>query len=1224
LVEIEYYDKSKHKLTEEFKDEVYLFIPSLGMNLVIIYDGKIVGGIEAYKSGGEIFLSAIYVLSSYSGKGIGKDAISKLFDFFGSDIIIGEATEDSIGFWKSIGAKFTDSEKFEFELTRDDFMKNASIKKDVLGTGNILRYVCPSCMDLITLTQEDQDYCPSCQSKLLPVLHVNMSKSKNRRRSYLTDEVENKIMDLTNYFGYSLDDPEVLVDELSVLFPEYEWSELFDMVMDYERDYYDEDYEDLMEERLYKKNREAQNKGKKKSQEKGTPVYEIENYSVENPENSNNNDKGLPGGLADGVPDDEFDRKQLEKGINVELEHTDDPEIAKDIAKDHLMEMNDYYDRLEEMEEEAKKEKTKGAKKRIKSRIVKNSTNGNDILREKWEHEQQEIQNLIDEFINDWALEAGITDPFDDRIYDILDEFHEFKKKFGLFLNLEEFFESILDNWPYEESKKSKREIGKNKVIGWIWKKAERECGKNASEKDVRALYNKLKNKYSEKGEIAVSSSKRIKLYSDVSDPYNKNYPSQFIDGLEEDEGVYDDVEVGEEVLIDYFDPLIRRHRVDTGFVEKIREDGLILVRLNHNNMLINVPLFDVHKISKKSYNKNYSQSKYSKVKKIIMESKKNSMTDEAQKFISDKIRKLMDEGKPQNQAIAIAYEMARERGYDVPNKPKKSKVIDWVWKKAESNKKRRNKKRKSKLHLEEIYIVREDEPKKTLVGVFRDKEKAFNYASLWKDENGAKVYKITDPEKIKLYIEYRFNFDLSSDISYPYFRSSDKKKKSVNMDDLKNVPVSGVYKLGKKSLNEDYSYSKSKQSKMKRLYYQTKEDLERRITELSDRFMELGDMLKEANALHQEIKDIINTIASARTGLLYELRKVTDDYKRMKRRFFKIKKAQWFDTNEDREIEEMGKDIEQLSREWESLDREISETERELYDLERDREDVKREMEDVARELSEAGKEFDIDTMSYYTYPMGWMARALRDGSRGETEEFNKLIADYEDAELAKLSDEELTSIVNQQADQITELINRIKIKQQELDALKSQHKEKLKFFSRLHDELNTEIYKTEQYMIKIKKWSQKKSKPWKQIINYMLENVNEDLRKQFQEYIDSLEELDERIRVDVTPKNVESSIPVSGLNPEFYAYQFIEDSYKRGMKRSKIWSEIVKRFAHEVDKERLSYLLESYHNKRKAEGVWEKIKGYVKRLWDSGVSLLKSLRAWNKELEHAIYEED
>lgn len=32
------------------------------------------------------------------------------------------------------------------------------------------------------------------------------------------------------------------------------------------------------------------------------------------------------------------------------MKHTDDPKIAEEIAKDHLSEMDDYYDRLEKIE----------------------------------------------------------------------------------------------------------------------------------------------------------------------------------------------------------------------------------------------------------------------------------------------------------------------------------------------------------------------------------------------------------------------------------------------------------------------------------------------------------------------------------------------------------------------------------------------------------------------------------------------------------------------------------------------------------------------------------------------------------------------------------------------------------------------------------------------------------------------------------------------------------
>ena len=59
----------------------------------------------------------------------------------------------------------------------------------------------------------------------------------------------------------------------------------------------------------------------------------------------------IPGGLADDVPASELPEDQLEKGTEVEFEHTDNPAIAQEIAKDHLVEDDEYYDYLEDMED---------------------------------------------------------------------------------------------------------------------------------------------------------------------------------------------------------------------------------------------------------------------------------------------------------------------------------------------------------------------------------------------------------------------------------------------------------------------------------------------------------------------------------------------------------------------------------------------------------------------------------------------------------------------------------------------------------------------------------------------------------------------------------------------------------------------------------------------------------------------------------------------------------
>ena len=61
----------------------------------------------------------------------------------------------------------------------------------------------------------------------------------------------------------------------------------------------------------------------------------------------------LKGGKADGKPDSRYSKKQLEMGIRIEKEHTNNPAKAKEISKDHLEEIPDYYTRLKKMEKSA-------------------------------------------------------------------------------------------------------------------------------------------------------------------------------------------------------------------------------------------------------------------------------------------------------------------------------------------------------------------------------------------------------------------------------------------------------------------------------------------------------------------------------------------------------------------------------------------------------------------------------------------------------------------------------------------------------------------------------------------------------------------------------------------------------------------------------------------------------------------------------------------------------
>ena len=55
------------------------------------------------------------------------------------------------------------------------------------------------------------------------------------------------------------------------------------------------------------------------------------------------------------VPVDKI-QSQIQKGIKIEMEHTDDKEKATEIAMDHVTEFPDYYDRLINMEKAAEKE----------------------------------------------------------------------------------------------------------------------------------------------------------------------------------------------------------------------------------------------------------------------------------------------------------------------------------------------------------------------------------------------------------------------------------------------------------------------------------------------------------------------------------------------------------------------------------------------------------------------------------------------------------------------------------------------------------------------------------------------------------------------------------------------------------------------------------------------------------------------------------------------------
>jgi hypothetical protein len=67
----------------------------------------------------------------------------------------------------------------------------------------------------------------------------------------------------------------------------------------------------------------------------------------------------LPGGRADELLPEDFDQEELVRGTEHELEHTDDPVLAQEIAMDHLAEDERYYERLDAMERQTFRANTK-------------------------------------------------------------------------------------------------------------------------------------------------------------------------------------------------------------------------------------------------------------------------------------------------------------------------------------------------------------------------------------------------------------------------------------------------------------------------------------------------------------------------------------------------------------------------------------------------------------------------------------------------------------------------------------------------------------------------------------------------------------------------------------------------------------------------------------------------------------------------------------------------
>lgn len=107
--------------------------------------------------------------------------------------------------------------------------------------------------------------------------------------------------------------------------------------------------------------------------------------------------KTLLGGLADGKLPSDFPPEALAEGTQVEMEHTDDETIAREIAMDHLTEDPEYYTKLRQVEGKAFSGKGgryevygtlmphQGAKDRFGDDILIGSTDNQDEAERMWD-----------------------------------------------------------------------------------------------------------------------------------------------------------------------------------------------------------------------------------------------------------------------------------------------------------------------------------------------------------------------------------------------------------------------------------------------------------------------------------------------------------------------------------------------------------------------------------------------------------------------------------------------------------------------------------------------------------------------------------------------------------------------------------------------------------------------------------------------------------------------
>ena len=133
------------------------------------------------------------------------------------------------------------------------------------------------------------------------------------------------------------------------------------------------------------------------------------------PKDDNNNGDFVEGGLADDANIEQFDPQQIAMGIEVEMEHTKDPKIALEIAMDHLMELPDYYTRLDKMEREGETDTEEDGIEKLPGMDTDEEGNPIPAIDPEFSKMDMEDENTPEEFAADREeMEGEFSNYFDD------------------------------------------------------------------------------------------------------------------------------------------------------------------------------------------------------------------------------------------------------------------------------------------------------------------------------------------------------------------------------------------------------------------------------------------------------------------------------------------------------------------------------------------------------------------------------------------------------------------------------------------------------------------------------------------------------------------------------------------------------------------------------------------------------------------------------------------